>query len=344
MPAVPAPAKVLVSGANGYIAVWVVRTLLERGYTVRGTVRSESKTGYLKNLFKSEVESGKLELIVVPDITKPGAFDEAVKDVDAVEHTASPFHFKANDPNELIEPAVKGTVGMLESALKFGGTRLKRVVVTSSCASVFDSNSRGLINESSWNEASITLVKEKGSAAPNPEKYRASKTLAEKGAREFVSKNASSLSWDLVTLCPPFVFGPNINEISSAADLGTSQALFYEALLSKTKTPEDLKGVAGGWVDVRDVALGHARALEVPEAGGQRFILSSGMFVWQDWFDAANQLGIPDIPKGTPGAGKDHQYVFRYDSSKAQNVLGIKFRDILTTTKETVEDFKKRGW
>lgn len=61
------------------------------------------------------------------------------------------------------------------------GTQLKRVVITSSCASVFDSNSRGLVNESSWNEASVTLVKEKGSAAPNPEKYRASKTLAERG-------------------------------------------------------------------------------------------------------------------------------------------------------------------
>ena len=60
-------------------------------------------------------------------------------------------------------------------------------------------------------------------------------------------------------------------------------ALFYEALLTKTKTPEQLAGVQGGWVDVRDVAEGHVRALEVPEAGGQRFILSSGMFVWQDW-------------------------------------------------------------
>ena len=99
MPAVPAPAKVLVSGANGYIAVWVVRTLLERGYSVRGTVRSESKTAFLKNSFRNEAESGRLELVIVPDITKPGAFDEAVKGVDAIEHTASPFHFKADDPN-----------------------------------------------------------------------------------------------------------------------------------------------------------------------------------------------------------------------------------------------------
>ncbi|KAL5521236.1 hypothetical protein ACEPAG_9159 [Sanghuangporus baumii] len=344
MPAVQAPAKVLVSGANGYIAAWVVRTLLERGYSVRGTVRSESKTGYLKKLFKSEVDSGKFELVVVPDITKAGAFDEAVKGVDAIEHTASPFHLKANDPNEVIEPAVKGTVGILESALKFGGKGLKRIVVTSSVASIVNPDSSGLVDESSWNESSVTLIKEKGSAAPGQEKYRASKTFAEKAAWEFVSKNASSISWDLVTLCPPFVFGPNINEIRSVADLGTSQAVFYDALLSKTKTPEDLKGVAAAWVDVRDVALGHARAIEVPEAGGQRFILSSGMFIWQDWFDAANQLGISDIPKGTPGAGKNYPFVFRYDTTKAQNVLGIKFRDILTTTKDTVEDFKKRGW
>lgn len=98
MPAITAPAKVLVSGANGFIAVWVVRTLLEHGYSVRGTVRSESKGTHLLNLFKDEVLNGKFELVIVPDITAYGAFDDAVKGVDAIEHTASPFHFKADDP------------------------------------------------------------------------------------------------------------------------------------------------------------------------------------------------------------------------------------------------------
>lgn len=99
MPAAPSPAKVLVSGANGYIAVWVVRTLLEHGYSVRGTVRSESKGTHLLNLFKDEVKSGNFELVVVPDITAPGAFNEAVKGVDAIEHTSSPFLMSADDPN-----------------------------------------------------------------------------------------------------------------------------------------------------------------------------------------------------------------------------------------------------
>ena len=129
------PAKVLVTGANGYIAIWIVRVLLERGYSGRGTVRSESKTKDLRRLFKNELDNGKLEIVIVPDITVPGAFDESVKGVDAIEHTASPFHLKGDDPNgkrthdiyhvstketsvELIEPAVKGTSGIMESALK----------------------------------------------------------------------------------------------------------------------------------------------------------------------------------------------------------------------------------
>lgn len=68
MPSISPPSKVLVSGANGYIAIWIVRTLLERGFAVRGTVRSQAKGEHLKNTFKSY--GNKLEIVVVDDITK----------------------------------------------------------------------------------------------------------------------------------------------------------------------------------------------------------------------------------------------------------------------------------
>ena len=68
MPAITAPAKVLVSGANGFIAVWVVQDLLKRGYSVRGTVRSESKATHIRNLFASYGD--KFEVVVVADITQ----------------------------------------------------------------------------------------------------------------------------------------------------------------------------------------------------------------------------------------------------------------------------------
>src|SRR5260370_30778208 len=90
MVAISAPAKVLVTGANGYLAIWVVKKYLEAGYSVRGTVRSLSKSAFLNDKFSHYGD--RLELVVVEDITKDGAFDEAVKGVDANAHTASPFH------------------------------------------------------------------------------------------------------------------------------------------------------------------------------------------------------------------------------------------------------------
>ena len=97
---------------------------------VRGAVRSASKGDYLKGLFKDE---GEFEYAIVADMGKVSgkhvhillelrvqeeAFDEVVKGVDAVVHTASPFHFKVKHPNELIEPAINGTVGVLRSIKK----------------------------------------------------------------------------------------------------------------------------------------------------------------------------------------------------------------------------------
>jgi hypothetical protein len=97
MVAVSSPAKVLVTGANGYLAVWTVKKYLQAGYSVRGTVRSLTRSAFLKEQFAEYGE--RLELVVVEDITKDGAFDEAVKGVDAIAHTASPFHYNATEPD-----------------------------------------------------------------------------------------------------------------------------------------------------------------------------------------------------------------------------------------------------
>ena len=67
MPAI-STGKVLVTGANGYVAAWVVQTFLEQGFAVRGTVRSESKSTHLRSIFKSYGD--KFEVVIVEDITK----------------------------------------------------------------------------------------------------------------------------------------------------------------------------------------------------------------------------------------------------------------------------------
>ena len=70
MPTINKGDKVLVTGANGYIAMWLVRQLLEKGYAVRGTVRSEQKGEYIRNYLGKLGLADKFELAIVEDIEK----------------------------------------------------------------------------------------------------------------------------------------------------------------------------------------------------------------------------------------------------------------------------------
>jgi nucleoside-diphosphate-sugar epimerase len=231
MVAIAPPAKVLVTGANGYLAVWVVKKYLEEGYSVRGTVRSLIKSAFLVDKFSSYGD--RFELVVVEDITKDGAFDEAVKGVDVIAHTASPFNFKATNPDgmilflpkmfksslneiysDLIIPAVRGTTSILNSSLKHGST-VKRLILTSSAIAVIET---GIVprvfTESNWNTSSVEAVKTKGSEAGPVAIYIASRTLAEKAAWEFVDAHKSETSWDLVAINPPYIFGARLPFLS----------------------------------------------------------------------------------------------------------------------------------
>ena len=139
MPTISAPANILVTGANGYLGLWIVRVLLDRGFSVKGTVRSpavaDSITQFIKEMYPEQ--TARFQCVVVPDITivssnpenpetflltliQDGAFDDAITDVAAVIHTASPVLFAEEDPEACIGPAVRGTVSILHSVLKHG--------------------------------------------------------------------------------------------------------------------------------------------------------------------------------------------------------------------------------
>ena len=177
-----------------------------------------------------------------------GAFDEAVKGVDAIAHTASPFHFKVVEPEELVVPAVHGTTGVLASALK-NAPSVKRIVITSSCAAVLTpAPDPRTFSEENWNEASIVEVKEKGKDATAIAKYRASKTLAERAAWAFweEARAAGAVGWDLVVLNPPFVFGPAMNDVASPAALSESSRDWFNTVVRSTRDNVALATV--GWV------------------------------------------------------------------------------------------------
>ncbi|KAK0460571.1 D-lactaldehyde dehydrogenase [Desarmillaria tabescens] len=335
MPSLNPPGKVLVSGASGYIAAWIVRTLLERGYTVRGTVRSLAKGEHLKETFKSY--GNKLEIVIVDDMSKDGAFDEAVKGVDAILHTASPVQLNADDPQELIIPAVKGTVGMLISAAKYGSS-IQCIVVTSSCAAILRSEPGTItLSEADWNEQSPKEVEEKGRDALPNIKYRVSKALAEKAAWSFYEGHKSEFSWDLTVIHPPGVFGPFIHDVPTLNALNASIKLWYDNVVQENMgglSPDTILTKPGNsWVDV---------PLEVEAAGGERIIVSAGSCVWQDCIIAAQSSSTSrTLPKPVPGEPK---YAVIFDMSKEKKLLGLKFRTMEETARDVLADFDRLGW
>ncbi|KAF5347603.1 hypothetical protein D9756_010684 [Leucocoprinus leucothites] len=349
MPVVPPPAKILVTGANGYIAIWVVRLLLEQGYSVRGTVRTADKGKYLTEYFgKRGFGPDKLEVVVVNDIAKEGAFDEAVKGVDAIEHTASPFVANIVDPQGYIKPAVQGTIGIMQSAVKHA-PGVKRIVITSSCGAVMAPPSKpSIFTEKDWNIDSVKEVEEKGVDAQPMSKYRASKTLAEKAAWKFYEENKANVNWELVVINPPFVFGPPIHEITGGpANLNTSLKAWYDAIVSGGPKTQEFLYTSNSWVDVRDTALGHILALQKQEAAGERIIVCSGAYNWQEWLDVASTIQPYPLPnhlpeKGFPGL--ETTYMIQYDTAKEKRILGIKLKTKEETTRDTLENLAARGW
>lgn len=96
---------------------------------------------------------------------KDGTFDEAVKDLDAIEHMASPLSSTTDDdPDACLKPAVHGTVGILKSAYKFGN-RVKRIVITSSVAAIISNltaESTVTLDETRRGEELVKVVMEPG--------------------------------------------------------------------------------------------------------------------------------------------------------------------------------------
>ncbi|KAI0690650.1 NAD(P)-binding protein [Cerioporus squamosus] len=356
--------KVLVTGANGFIGAWLCKMLLDRGFSVRGTVRDDSKATHLRKLFASYGD--KFEIAVVEDMLKEGAFDTAVQGVDAIVHGASPFDLAVSDPTELIDPAVKGTTSVLTSALKHAPT-LRRFVITSSAGAMNTPSAEMVsVSEADWNEGAIAEIEEKGAEASPLGKYCLSKTLAERTAWDFWNKHKGEVGWDLVSLNPPYVFGPVLHEADKPEKLNQSMRWWYGAVVGGAVDNESLANVGCvepfchvwdlmltyrsslllrvAWLDVRDMGEAHALALTTPEASGERILISAGPFKLQDFVNVAHRLH-PQLPAGNTeyDPAKAVHYT-NYVTDKQRKLLPLKYRTIEEMTRDTLEDFRARGW
>jgi len=249
--------KVLVTGISGFVGQHCAAELLKKGYAVRGSVRSLSKTDEVVNGIKKEIDpKDNLEFCEL-DLMNDAGWDKAMEGCDYVLHVASPFVVKVpKDENELIKPAVDGTLRALKAAKKAG---VKRLVLTSSTVAMHGGQT-GLIklNQDSWTNLN----------AKNVTAYFKSKTLAEKSAWEFIKNQTGENKLELVVINPGPIYGPTLT-----GNLATEAMDFFKKLI--TGQVPLLPRAYSVMSDVRDVATIHVAALENEKANGKRFIVTT---------------------------------------------------------------------
>ncbi|KAI0415567.1 aldehyde reductase [Xylaria grammica] len=264
-PAIPKGSTVLVTGANGFIGSNISDQLLKLGYKVRGTTRNPQKNTWISNLFDSKYGPGQFELVAVPDMTADNAYDEAVKGVSAVVHTATNYTMNPN-PHEVVPGTVAGTVNALAAAAKVPS--VKRFVLTSSSASALipKPNNPVTVTTETWNEETVQYAyrdppyeEERGYPV-----YAASKTLSEKEAWKFVAEKKPGFVLNAVL--PNINFGASL-DLANQGHASTS-GLVVELFKGNWQPLAGLP--AQYFVDVQDTALLHVAAAIHPGVESER--------------------------------------------------------------------------
>lgn len=255
------PETIVLTGVSGFIAKHVALAALNRGHSLRGTLRSLDRADEVRAALKPQLTAPDAldRLSFHPaDLERDAGWAEAMAGATALIHCASPFPLsQPKDAQALIRPAVEGTLRVLKAAQTAG---IGRVVLTSSTVAVLNEGKDSLQDEDDWCDLHL----------PGTTAYARSKTLAERAAWDL----ARSSGLRLTTVNPGLVVGPPLD-----GQFGSSLDLMLRIL--KGRDPM-LPPIGFPFVDVRDVAEMHLRALERPETAGRRYIAAAGSITLAD--------------------------------------------------------------
>ncbi|XVF79881.1 hypothetical protein PTKIN_Ptkin15bG0026100 [Pterospermum kingtungense] len=245
---------VCVTGGTGFIGSWLIKRLLEDGYSVNTTVRPDPENKRDLSFLTSLPGASEKLKIFGADLSDPDCFDAAIEGCKGVFHVATPVDFENKEPEEvIIERSINGGLGILKACLK--SKTVKRVVYTSSASTVVcNGKDVEMMDESFWTD--VDFVRQ--NLGPNWHSYMISKTLTERAVLEFAEEHGL----DLVTVIPTCVNGPFIcpkfaSSVRTLLALVLGNEQEYSALLNVSM------------VHVDDVARAHIFLLEYPDAKGR---------------------------------------------------------------------------
>ena len=268
---------VLVTGGTGFIGLHCLQQLLDKGYKVRTTIRSESRKQEVMEAMKKHSSNCENLEFFIADLLSDDGWSEAVTGSKYVLHVASPF-FLGEPENEdvFIKPAVEGTLRVLKAC---ADSDVQKVVLTSSFAAVGYGHSREkeVYTEEDWSSVD-------GEISP----YAKSKTLAEKAAWEFVENLEESKKFELTVINPVAVTGPMLT-----SDIGSSNDFLLKLISgSMPACPK----IHMGYIDVRDVAKAHIFSMTEEKTNGERIIVSENEMFFAEVGKALNEAGFKKSP------------------------------------------------
>ena len=283
--------KILVTGASGYLASWVIKQLLDQGHYVNATVRSLQDNEKVAHLLKLQIEFKDKFKLFEADLMLEDSFTLAMSNCDTVIHTASPYFL--NKPKDvykdMIDPAIKGTQNVLNSVNK--SQSVKKVVLTSSIVALFN-------NACDYQNIEGKKVLEthiNANTNPNYMPYAFSKTQAEKAAWNMQKEQSR---WQLITVHPGAIFGPSLSQRQDA----TSVKMLIQFLNGSFKT--GVPDLHLGIVDVRDAAKIHVLSALNNNAEGKYIAVAKTLSLLEvsrtfdlQRFNIPNKLPSKVLPK-----------------------------------------------
>lgn len=250
---------VLVSGGSGYIAGFLIRQLVEAGWTVHTTIRNLAREAEVRASLG--VDNSKVRFFAA-NLTADAGWAEAMVGCSHVAHVASPLPENApKNEDELIVPARDGALRALKAARAAG---VKRFVMTSSMAAIAygQETRKAVFTEADWTDVN----------SPDAYAYVKSKTIAERAARDWAASEGGDM--EFCTVNPSLVLGP-----LQSGDFSTSLVAIKKLLEGSMP---GMPNLGFGIVDVRDVADMHVRCLTAPNMAGERFICSGPFLMLED--------------------------------------------------------------
>lgn len=331
---------ILLTGATGFIGFRTLVLALEAGYRVRCAIRDPRKESTIvsKPTIKSlNLAQNSLTFTTVPDLTVPGAYTEAIRDVTDVIHVASPLPivnptgFQTAEET-FIQPAVRGALEILEAAQRVGTVR--RVVITSSAVALIPVPFwRGLkLSTQTFDPASRVPTPE-GPFASSQEAYMASKVAQLNAVEEWMQKEKPKFS--VITTHPSWVLGRN--DLAGTVDemwAGTNRFVLDIVVGNKFDALR-----VGACVHVDDVARAHVLALEKSVDGNPNFVLSSPMR-WEDVKGILERNFRDGIERGLLSTeGEQPTAPIDIQGDETERVLGFRYLDFEDQVKSIVGQY-----